>query len=158
MGRRREFTSAEKAALWEGWKKGVSLVEIGRGLDRRASTVLNFIHRAGGYAPRPQRRSACALKACEREEISRGMAQQMSIRAIARKLQRPASTISREIARNGGTAAYRASEAEARAWEQAKRPQRCRLARALETLGCLQAAARLVAAPDRGWLASSFPR
>ena len=128
MGRLRRFTSAEKATLWAGWKKGLSLVEIGRTLDRRASTVFNFIRSTGGYATPPRRRCAHALKGYEREEISRGLAGQLSIRAIARILKRAPSTISREIARNGGRVAYRASDAEARAWKQAKRPQRCVLA------------------------------
>ncbi len=46
--------------------------------------------------------------AAEREQISRGVAAEQSIRAIARALHRPASTISREVARNGGRAHYRA--------------------------------------------------
>jgi IS30 family transposase len=52
----------------------------------------------------------------------------MSIRAIAAGLDRSPSTISREVARNGGRAAYRATKAEARACEQAARPKRCKLA------------------------------
>uniref|UniRef100_UPI003F492A26 transposase n=1 Tax=Actinomadura sp. CA-154981 TaxID=3240037 RepID=UPI003F492A26 len=45
------------------------------------------------------------LTAEEGEEISRGVAAGMSGRAIARGLGRPVSTVSREIARNGGTSA-----------------------------------------------------
>ena len=125
----RAFSPAEKRALWEGWKVGLSLVEIGRGLDRQAGTILNVVRREGGFAPRPHKRSASALKAVEREEISRGLAAGCSLREIARRLGRAASTISREIARNGGTGRYRAAESEARAWNQARRPQQCALAR-----------------------------
>ena len=55
----------------------------------------------------------------EREDISRG---------IARGLHRCASTISREVARRGGRAQYRAKEADQQAWESALRPKPCRLA------------------------------
>jgi IS30 family transposase len=45
------------------------------------------------------------------------------IRSIARRLGRAPSTISREIARNGECGGYRASHADAVAWDRAKRPQ-----------------------------------
>jgi IS30 family transposase len=65
----------------------------------------------------------------EREEISRGLAANRSIREIARTLGRSPSTISREVGRNGGGRAYRAAEADAQAWRRAQRPQRCQLAK-----------------------------
>lgn len=49
---RRRFTPEERAALWHGWKSGLTLTEIGQGLDRRAVSVLNFLRRAGGFEPR----------------------------------------------------------------------------------------------------------
>ena len=124
----RKVTDAERAAIWEGWKSGLSMVEIGRGLSRRASGVFRVLRSCGGYAPRPRVRAQCALRETEREEISRGMAAQMSIRAIGRKLGRCPSTISREVKRNGGPQSYRAATADAQAWQRARRPQRCRLA------------------------------
>ena len=129
MTQSRKFEVGEMAALWAGRQAGRSLVEIGRGLGRRASSVFNVIRREGGYAPRPRRRAASALQADEREEISRGLAARWSMRALARRLGRSASTISREIKRNGGRQAYRAAEADRQAWCRARRPQRCRLAR-----------------------------
>jgi len=107
----------------------LTLVDIGRGLDRRASTIFRVIRDEGGFAPRPRRRADRVLQATEREEISRGVAAKRSIRDIAAKLGRAPSTISREINRNGGRQAYRAGEADARAWERARRPQQCVLAR-----------------------------
>jgi transposase, IS30 family len=129
MKRYRRFTAAEKAVVWQGWKSGLSLVEIARSLDRRACSVFNLIRRDGGYAPKPHRRALRALQTAEREEISRGIAAQMSIRAIARKLGRSASTVSREIRRNGGHRAYRASVADTHAWVRARRVQPCLLRR-----------------------------
>jgi IS30 family transposase len=81
----------------------------------------------GGIAPAPRRRAALALRLEEREEISRGIAAGRSIRAIAAELDRAPSTVSRELKRHGGRAAYRASEADTGAWERALRPKRCRL-------------------------------
>lgn len=82
----------------------------------------------GGITPAARRRAAGALRLEEREEISRGIAAGRSIRAIAARLGRATSTVSRELKRHGGQAAYHASEADASAWERALRPKRCRLA------------------------------
>jgi len=64
----------------------------------------------------------------EREVISRGLARGLSMRAIASRLGRSASTVSREINRNGGYACYRASLAEEVARRRALRPKACKLA------------------------------
>ena len=69
-----------------------------------------------------------ALKLSEREEISRGVMAGRSMRTVARALGRAPSTVSREIRRHGGWRAYRASEADASAWQRARRPKRCKLA------------------------------
>ena len=65
----------------------------------------------------------------EREEISRGAAAGQSIRQIARRLGRAPSSISRELARNTGQRGYRAYIAERNAWQRARRPKVCLLAR-----------------------------
>jgi IS30 family transposase len=44
----------------------------------------------------------------EREEISRGLAEGVSLSEIAMRLGRASSTISREVAHNGGRTNYRA--------------------------------------------------
>jgi IS30 family transposase len=49
------------------------------------------------------------------------------MRAIAARLDRCASTVSREVERNGGRKDYRAAKADERAWERARRPKRCLL-------------------------------
>ena len=64
----------------------------------------------------------------DREEISRGVAADESYRSIGRRIGRPASTVSREVARNRGILKYRAADADDRAWRRAKRPKTCRLA------------------------------
>src|ERR1700690_1416102 len=77
-----------------------------------------------------------------REEISRGIAAGRPIRRIAQGLGRSPSTVSREIRRNGGCRAYRASEADTRAWERGLRPKSCRLARHAELRWRVAAEAR----------------
>jgi len=63
----------------------------------------------------------------ERETIRARIAQGKSMRCIARELKRSASTVSREIARNGGAAAYQAYVAERRARTFLRRPKRRKL-------------------------------
>ncbi len=55
----------------------------------------------------------------EREEVSRGFAQGETLSAIALRLGRAPSTVSREIKRNSGTSGYRAFSADRRATERA---------------------------------------
>jgi IS30 family transposase len=64
----------------------------------------------------------------EREEISRGIVAGRSIRSIAADLGRAASTVSRELLRNGGRRQYRANQADHAAWDRAHRPKTCKLA------------------------------
>jgi IS30 family transposase len=118
----------QKAQLWSRWKAGESVSDIGRALEIPGSRVHYVLACTGGIVPVQQRRAPRALRMDEREEISRGIAAGDSIRRIASRLQRPVCTISRELLRNGGRGAYRASEAEASAWQRARRPKRCRLA------------------------------
>ena len=68
------------------------------------------------------------LSLTEREEISRAIAAGESLRVIAGRLGRAASAVSRELARNGGRLRYRAYRADRAAWQQARRPQRFKLA------------------------------
>jgi IS30 family transposase len=63
----------------------------------------------------------------EREEISRGLAEGVSLREIATRLGRAPSTVSREVAHNGGRASYRALRADRRAWRLASRPKPAKL-------------------------------
>jgi transposase, IS30 family len=118
-----------KAELWDRWKNGQSLSEIGSALGKHAASIFGVVARSGGIAPATRRRSRLALTMSEREEISRGIATGASIRQIALVIQRSPSTVSREITRHGGPAKYRATEAESRAWDQARRPKLCLLTR-----------------------------
>ena len=109
------FTAAQRAELWDRWRKGESLKAIGREFGKPSSSIFAHIKPTGGISPAPRRRSRLALTLNEREEISRGLVAGQSIRALARMLGRAASTVSREIRRNGGARRYRAAAADRRA-------------------------------------------
>jgi IS30 family transposase len=64
----------------------------------------------------------------EREEISRGLAAEDSLRAIAARIGRSPSTVSREVARNGRRQSYRAGSADLAALGRGKRPKPAKLA------------------------------
>ena len=127
--RRSRMTDSDKAAIWERWKRGESLSEVGRAMNRVPGAVFHVVRARGGVPPAPRRRSERALTAADREEISRGLATGISFRQIGLRLGRPTSTVSREVGRHGGRRWYRAAVADGDTWDQARRPQVCRLAR-----------------------------
>lgn len=161
MARRKRWglTSEQKAELWRRWQQGQSFVEIARVLDRVPATVHRVVSLTGGFAPPPRYRSARVLGLSEREEISRGLACGHSLRQIARNLGRAPSTISRELARHGGRAPYRAARADQCAWERARRPKPCRLARHRRLQRRVSAKLMRDWSPQQiaGWLKRRYP-
>jgi len=128
MQRRWKLSSAQRADMWNRWKAGQSLNAIGRALGKDKQVIHFLLARHGGIAPPVRRRSRRVLTLAEREDISRGIASGCSMRVIAQRVSRACSTISREVARHGGRAEYRANEADRQAWGSALRPKACRLA------------------------------
>lgn len=152
-------SAAERRELWERWKRGERISEIALAMQRPMPSVQTWICKAGGFPPRDRRRSARALSLREREEISRGLSADESIRSIAARLSRSVSTISREIQRNGGARLYRASEADAAAWTRAQRPQQCLLQAHPELSARVAEKLKLRWSPQQisGWLKREFP-
>ena len=154
------FTAEQKVELWERWKQGQSISSISRALERKTKGgVQRIVVVHGGIAPSARRRAAWTLELGEREEISRGIAAGLAIRAIARCLGRSPSTISREIARNGGKQAYRATRADKKAWERALRPKRCRLACSEQLRWLVTQKLAMQWSPQQiaGWLRREYP-
>src|SRR4051794_41772364 len=83
-----------------------------------------MIETTGGFSPPERHRRRCALTPAEREEISRGLATGESLRAIARRLGRSASTVCREVNRNGGRNKYPATRGDEEGGGRNRRPQR----------------------------------
>ena len=127
-GKRFGLSAIEKSDIWSRWKAGQSLHEIGRAFDKPHSSIRCLLLPRGGIPPAARRRSRLALTLAEREDISRGIATGSPLREIARRLDRAASTVSREGSRHGGRPAYRAHEADEHAWDSALRPKQCLLA------------------------------
>ena len=95
----------------------------------------------------------------EREEISRALAAGESIRCVARRLKRAASTISRELQRNGGKTCYRAAKAEETAWERARRPKTCKLSSNPAVAHIVAVKLQSQWSPEQiaGWLKRTYP-
>ncbi|MFT9640375.1 IS30 family transposase, partial [Alcaligenes phenolicus] len=148
------YTDTQKALMWERWRNGESLQHIAQLFDRNHSSVQGILAETGGIQPKQRRRSSLALTLAEREEISRSVVAGDSIRAIAIRLARAPSTISRELKRNGVMQGYRANNADELAWERARRPQVCKLVRNRELAQVVASKLRLQWSPEQiaGWL------
>jgi len=158
MQRRWKLSGDQRADMWKRWKAGQSLHEIGRALGKEHNVIYILLARHGGITPVVRRRSRKALTLVEREDISRGIASGCSLRVIAQRLNRAFSTVSREVARHGGRAQYRASEADQQAWESALRPKPCLLATHCKLQGIV--ASKLIQdwSPEQisGWLKQHY--
>lgn len=157
--RRIYYSAAQRAEIWDRWQRGESMSSIGRRFDRHSSSIFSVISPTGGIRPAERKRGRLTLSLSEREEISRGLSVKRSLRAIARQLGRAPSTISREVRRNGGSAAYRAARADRAAWDRALRPKTCKLACHPGLRRRVSAKLRCKWSPEQiaGWLKRAFP-
>jgi len=85
---------------------------IAADIEKPPATVFAYLLYNGGIEPRTRSRRPDALSFDDRELISRSLARGDSMRSIAKDLNRAASSISQDIARNGGVNRYRATLAE----------------------------------------------
>ena len=115
--------SDRRQQAWEMWKRGSSISDIAREVGSPPGSIFSILLPFGGIYKPPQQRRAGSLTLADREEISRGLAAGESFRAIALRLGRPTSTISREVAPNKGRKHYRAVDADDRAWRRTRRPK-----------------------------------
>lgn len=157
--RRRTFSAAESAEVWDRWQRGEGLNLIGRVFDRSSGAIFEHLKPHGGIRPVPPRRSRRVLSLDEREEISRGVAAGVSLRSVAHSLGRAPSTISRELRRNGGQRRYRTAVADKRAWDRALRPKACKLAMHEELRQLVAARLSENWSPEQiaGWLKHTYP-
>jgi IS30 family transposase len=140
---------AERAPAWRMHQE----INRSRWAIRRAVNALK-------RPPKPvPKRSPSRLSLLEREEISRGVAARESLRSIAVRLGRAPSTVSREIAGNGGRRAYRAARADAIAVRRMRRPKPSKLAVNVELRRVVEAKLEKRWSPEQiaGWLVEEFP-
>jgi IS30 family transposase len=153
------LSPVEQDELWARWRRGESLRLIARRMGKRGPSIRAFVLQTGGVQQRPPQRAARSLTAVEREEISRGVAAGDSCRAIARRLGRAPSTVSRELARNGGRSRYRAQRADAAADRRAMRPKPAKLAVEPRLRAVVEAKLAMRWSPEQivGWLPLAYP-
>ena len=156
---RTALTAAEVGEVWRRWRSGQGVKVLAREMRRHPSTVRDLLKRCGGVQPAPRRRWELRLSLTEREEISRGLAADLSLRAIAARLGRAPSTVSREVANNGGRAGYRAVDADSAAWSRARRSKPTKLSRLPGLAAMVEEKLERKWSPQQidGWLRRRFP-
>ncbi|MFQ2909703.1 IS30-like element ISAhy3 family transposase [Aeromonas allosaccharophila] len=157
---KRTFTAKEKAFVFDLWKRGTGFSDIAKILNSKPGTIFTMLRDTGGIKPTERRRAVAHLTLSEREEIRAGLSAKMSIRDIARALNRSPSTISREVQRNRGRRYYKAVDANNRANHMAKRPKACLLERNSRLRELVLEKLELKWSPEQisGWLKRTMPR
>lgn len=153
------YSNEAQSFIWDRYQAGEAVSSIGRYFDRPSSSIHKILARTGGIRPAVKTRSTRHLSLAEREEISRGIVAGQSIRDIAKRLNRAPSTVSREIARNGGLCRYRAAAADKNAWSRAERPKPCKLANKPEVCEIIELKLKRKWSPQQisGWLREQYP-
>jgi IS30 family transposase len=153
------YSDTQKALMWDRWQKGDSMNAIARLFDRGHSSVQRILGETGGIRPPQRKRSRVALTMSEREEISRGVVAGHSLRSIGASLGRAASTVGREVNRNGGRRHYRANQADQAAWDRAHRPKRCKLVENRALAHIVAKKLKRLWSPEQiaGWLKHAYP-
>jgi IS30 family transposase len=149
----------DQEELWRRWRQGESLRLIARRLGKRGPSVRAFVLQTGGVQRHPPRRAKRCLSMAEREEISRGVAAGEPCRQIAARLGRAPSTVSRELARNGGRTCYRAQAADVAAFRRAQRPKPAKLALEPRLRAVVEEKLAVRWSPQQivGWLPLAYP-
>lgn len=153
------LSEPQRNDLWRRWRAGQTMGDIAVALGCVEAAIWGHLRHRGGIAPVIRRRAAIVLKMAEREEISRGLCAGESLRSIARRLGRTASTISREVARHSGRHGYRANHADHEAWVSAQRPKPCLLACNSRLREAVASKLKLRWSPEQicGWLKRQYP-
>jgi IS30 family transposase len=132
---------------------GRTYVEIRDELDVGIGTVSRVVRSCGGVFRREEWEcSAFRLSLDERVEIALGLESGLTFSAIAAKLDRAVSTVSREVNSRGGRGGYRPVAAHRDAHAAARRPKPTKLA--LSPVLC----ARVVADLERLWSPQQIAR
>jgi IS30 family transposase len=121
------LTRPQRQRAWRLKKRGLSQREVARELGCTLAQ-LRVVRRSGPRTPRvvwlPREGR---LSAEDRERIMVGLGRGDSMSAIARQLGRAPSTVTREVAANGGAQDYGAHRAHLRAERATRRPKACKL-------------------------------
>ena len=153
------FSAEDRETIWNMREAGVPVQRIAKHLGRQNSSLRMFIADHGGTRPTARERSELRLSLEEREEISRGLAAELSIRSIAAGLERSPSTVCREVNANGGRKKYRALQADRGAQKRALRPRRAKLSQCRRLRGTVERKLEALWSPQQisAWLAETYP-
>lgn len=155
----RRFNESQKAEIWGRLTSGESTPSVAKAYGCFPNAIRRMQVLTGGAKPRARTFRQSALDLAEREEISRGLALQLSCQAIAARLGRAPSTIARELRRNGGRGVYRAHAAQRRARREALRPKPAKLEQCFRLREVVEAKLALKWSPEQisRWLRVAFP-
>jgi transposase, IS30 family len=156
---RPEMPRVVREGFWDLVRSGVAPGDAGVAAGSPDGARRWFREAGGVKGNGPGAVSGRYLSLAEREEIAVGLAAGRSLREIARGLGRPASTVSREVGRNGPAGRYRAVRAQALAELRGRRPKTAKLAGNAELRGWVQGQLRKRWSPEQvsGRLAAEFP-
>lgn len=156
----RRLSELEKSEIWDRFEGGESQRSISRRLKRPPSTIRTHLVSSGFRRPLPgDEWSTLRLSMTEREEVSRGLAAGESMRCIASRLGRAPSTVSREVASNGGRHKYRAARAHRASRHRARRPKPAKLASNYRLRGVVEEKLEAWWSPVQisEWLIEAYP-
>src|SRR5262245_40218723 len=105
-GSARRLSQADRALIEDLIRSGATFEKTALAVGCSTKSIQRYLALTGGIGRRMKARSALRLSLAEREEVSRGLGAADSLRSIARRLGRAASTVSREIARSGVRSEY----------------------------------------------------
>jgi transposase, IS30 family len=154
-----EWTRGERERIEQLVAEGAPAWKLFQAVPHSRHAIRRYVLRLE-RVPKPEPvRSPLRLSLREREEISRGLAAGESLRAIAARLGRAPSTVSREVAANGGRHAYRACQADRAALRRMRRPKRSKLARCERLRKVVESKLELRWSPEEisGWLEVAYP-
>ena len=159
-GGRKQAPRPVRAEFWERVRSGLSPRDAGVAMGMRKGAERWFALAGGVKSNGPGPVSGRYLSLADREEIAIGLARGESYRVIGARIGRPASTISREVERNGPRKRYRALRAQALAEERARRPKTAKLAGNAELRDWVQQHLEMKWSPEQisARLVIEFPR
>jgi IS30 family transposase len=154
------LSDSERDVLWDLYEAGESQRAMSRHLGRSPSTVRTQLVSAR-WRRRAEPVEWCSLRLSlsEREEVSRGLARDESLRSAAGRLGRSPSTVSREVKTDGGHGRYRATVAHRASRRRAKRPKTKKLAECPRLRKAVERNLELWWSPSQisRWLMRAYP-
>ena len=153
------LSAGERERIAELVAEGAPFWRLLQEVPRSRYAIYRAVKRLKRPPAREPIRSPLRLSTAEREEISRGLAAGESLRVIAGRLARAPSTVSREVARNGGRPIYRACRADRAAVHNMRRPKVAKLAQCPRLREAVEAKLELRWSPQQiaSWLVLEFP-